>query len=331
MTIVHELGHIFTKAVDVETIFLKANQLVSRVMPTDAFLVALYKEGSDEVHIPFALDNGVRYHPGLLKYGEGNISKAIMTKAAVHIQTEKELTQSTPRRWGNRQCPTSTAIFVPMLLGDQVKGVISAQSYREFAYRPEHEELLRMIGFQVASAIETAELYDKIYRTTITDEMTKLKNYRAFHEDLKGWLSTLTPDQSLTLIMMDSDDLKRVNDKYGHDMGDQLIQKIADAIRDVQEREEAYRYAGDEFMILAPELSVEQAVEKLERIRNYLEEHVLITECGESVSITLSAGIAQYPLDASTGDELKRVVDYAMYQSKKGGKNCTTVYRSPTS
>lgn len=110
-----------------------------------------------------------------------------------------------------------------------MKGVISAQSYREFAYKKEHEELLKIIGSQVASAVETARLYDRMYQMSFRDDLTGILNYRAFHRDLEKLLEE--GQSSVALIMLDSDHLKAVNDQYGHHVGDELIRCIAEALK----------------------------------------------------------------------------------------------------
>ncbi|UFJ41489.1 sensor domain-containing diguanylate cyclase [Brevibacillus humidisoli] len=324
LIILHELGQTFTKTFDTFEICQKAFELVSRVMATDAFFIAIYDEREQTIHIPFSIDDGVIYEEATLEFGEGNISKVIANRETIHIKTGEEM--GSYIRWGNPEKETSTCIFVPIMLGDQVKGVISAQSYQEFAYRKEHEELLKIIGFQVASAIETASLYEKLYRSSVYDEMTGIKNYRAFHQDLDKLIADAGTTGSVTLIMLDSDNLKQVNDQYGHHTGDLLIQQIASALKTMlDEGQEAYRYAGDEFMILAPGLSLTQAEEKVRLIQEYLAEYPLHHE-GYEIPITVSTGIAAYPDHAASADELKRVVDKALYHSKNQGKNCITVF-----
>jgi len=323
LKILHEMAHTFTKTFDEEQIIWKAFELVSRVMRTDAFLIAFYDENDSQIRIPISIDNGVNYGPSLIPLGAGYVSQVIQTKQTIHLRTHEE-TESYPYvRWGDPKQETSTCIFVPMMLGNQVKGVISAQSYREFAYNSEHEELLKIIGFQVASAIETARLYDKVYQMSIMDELTNIKNYRAFHHDLERMLAA---GEEVTLIMLDSDNLKAVNDEFGHHMGDALIRKVAEAIVSCMEpSDSAYRYAGDEFMILCVKTSWEQAEQRVSKICRFLSEHPLHCD-GREITVSVSVGIARFPDDADEADALKRAADEALYQSKKKGKNCMTFY-----
>lgn len=328
LLILHKLGQTFTRTFDTLEISRKAFELVSQVMVVDAFFLALYDEVERVISIPFSIENGVVYDAKTFVFGEGYISRVIATRKLIHIKSKEELEQSTIR-WGDPARETRTCLFVPILLEEEVKGVLSAQCYQEYAYRREHEQLLSTIGLQVASALETANLYETLYRSSLYDELTGIKNYRAFHQDLDKLIADVGEDGFVTLIMLDSDNLKQVNDQYGHHTGDLLIQKVAHALKQVLDEEEAYRYAGDEFMILAPNLNLTRAEEKIRRIQEYLAAHPLILE-GVEIPITVSTGIAAYPEHASTAEELKRVVDKALYRSKQQGKNCITVFaKSP--
>lgn len=325
LKILHELGHSFTQTFDQEQICKKAHELCSRVMPTDAFFIAFYNEGDQQIYVPFSWDNGVLYPPEYLEFGKGFISQVLQTKKTIHFKTQKEL-EGPIVKWGNPDRETSTAIFVPMHLGDQVKGVISAQSYREYAYNQEHEELLRIIGIQVVNAMETAHLYKKLYQVSVTDELSGLKNYRAFHRDLERMIKNLPSGDTISLIMLDSDHLKQVNDRFGHHMGDLMIKKIAGAMQANLEKEEyGYRYAGDEFMILCRNRSLEETIAKVESIQQELAERPL-EHSGDPLHITVSAGIAICPQHARSSDTLKRAADQALYVSKSKGKNCITVF-----
>jgi diguanylate cyclase (GGDEF)-like protein len=327
LKVLHELGQTFSQTFDKEQIYKKAYELVSRVMNADAFVIALYQEGDKEFSIPFSMDNGVRYENRAMPLGKGIISKVLTTSKTIHLKTEKDVQgHENYVQWGNPEQNTETCIFVPMIFNNQIKGVISAQNYREFAYESEHEELLRIIGIQVASAMETAILYDKVYEMSIKDELTQLKNNRKFHLDLEDKIAHASVREPVNLMMLDSDNLKKVNDRYGHDLGDRLIKRIAEALlHNLEEDEEAYRYAGDEFMIISPNSSIESVTEKALNIQQYLNEHPLEFE-EHQITTTISIGIAKYPTQSTSADELKRLADEAMYESKNKGKNKVTVY-----
>jgi diguanylate cyclase (GGDEF)-like protein len=325
MKILGDLTHTFAMTFEEDQILWKAFELVSRVMRADAFFIAFFDEGDSEIQIPICVDGGVNYGPLTIPYGQGMISRVISSGQTIHIRTmQGEPSEPLMIRWGSPEIDTNACIFVPLKVGQQVIGVISAQSYREFAYKKEHEELLKIIGFQVASAVTTARMYDRMYQMSFQDELTGLFNYRAFHRDLEAML--VKPDASVTLIMLDSDSLKSVNDLYGHHLGDEVIKRIAEAMKEIAGPDDtSYRYAGDEFMLLSPNVTLEEAAEKVRLIREYLRAKPL---CQDNcyIYVEVSAGIASFPADADSADGLKRAADEALYISKRKGKNCTTVY-----
>lgn len=323
LKILHDFGQIYAKTFNEELIYEKVLEVVSRVMPTDAFFIALY-QGDSEIQVPFSVDAGKRIPPFTVSYGDGNIlSRVIKSQETIHIKTAKELIE--PHEFLGSQ-KTNTCIFVPLFNENQVKAVISAQSFHEFAYRKEHEELLRIIGYQVVQAIETARLYNKIFHMSHTDELTGLKNHRAFHKDLHFLIEE--QNERIALMMIDSDELKKTNDKFGHHIGDLYLQRLANGIKSIlKEGEEGYRYAGDEFMIIIRNYSEERINDIFAHLSTYLSLHPIVVQ-SENIVVSFSAGIAIYPEHASTPQALKEAADKALYKSKNMGRKQCMIYSS---
>lgn len=326
LKVLHEFGQTFSHTYDKEQIYQKAYELISRVMDAHAFVIAIYHEGEEDIDIPFCIDGGVRYDPQKIPLGQGIISKVIKTRRTIHLRSESEVAyHKNVLLWGNPKQNTEACIFVPMILNSKLVGVLSVQNYSKFAYGEEHEELLRILGTQVASAIERADLYDKLYQMSVRDELTNIKNSRKFHLDLAEKVAGSR--QPITLIMFDSDNLKEVNDCFGHHVGDQLIIHVSETLlRHLGEGDEAYRFAGDEFMIISTETELENVMEKVYQIQKDLKENPFEYE-NQSIQVTVSVGIAQYPFDTTNAEDLKRLADKAMYESKRNGKNQITVYK----
>ncbi|MBE3555251.1 MAG: GGDEF domain-containing protein [Thermicanus sp.] len=321
-----EMTNTFMHTFDREVIYEKAFQLVSQVMVTDGFFIALYQEEKKEFYIPFFMDTGKRYDPITIKYGQGFISQVVKNRKILHLSTSQEAEAFEHVRWGNTEQDTNTALFIPLTLGEHVKGVISAQSYKEYAYSQEDVELLQTIGGLVIHAIESVELYEKIAKLSYHDDLTGLKNRRAFQKDLEKAFQEWSGGQEIILIMMDSDHLKELNDRFGHDVGDMLIQRIGAMLKKLEGREiSCYRYAGDEFMVL---LKTEVPRDLQQIAREFLEE--LIKEPlkvnGVPLYFTMSVGVASFPKHASSREELLKNVDQALYFSKNHGKNRITVF-----
>lgn len=329
LKILHEFGKLITNTLDKYEICKKAFELVGRVMDVDAFFIALYEPVNNEIQFPLLVDVGEMLDPFTIPFGEGIVSKVIATREILHLKTSTELDKHGAKTIGNDEKMVNSGIYVPLLFGDQIKGVISAQSLRQFSYTKEHVELLKIIGSQVVNAIENSNLYKAVYERTIRDELTNLLNRRAFNKDIEEQMKIAQESKgSLVLIMFDSDNLKTVNDVYGHEVGDIYIRHIAKALHDhCNEGEKAYRLAGDEFLIIAPNITVDEALRKVNTIQRYLQDHP-VELMGNYFPITVSVGIAAYPDHTDNVDDLKRFADEALYRSKES-KNEVSIYTKP--
>jgi diguanylate cyclase (GGDEF)-like protein len=316
--ILHDFAQVCSKTLDEHTLLKKAYEMVSQVMATDAFYIALYTEGDSHIHFALMVDHGKFYPKELVEFGDNYTSMVINSREIIH---QKKAPQSAvfseTATFGENA--TSACLFVPVIIDGHVKGVISAQSYSDFAYRTEHEELLQIIGTQVINSIETARLYEQIYKMSQTDELTGLKNHRAFHEDLSKLIIENT--QEIILVMVDSDNLKKLNDNYGHDIGDLYLQVLANGIKSISNANiEGYRYAGDEFMILIT-ANLPHGIEGLyKELKEYYVQNPLYVS-DHQINVSFSTGVATYPYHGSSVDSLKKSADNALYVAKKQGKN----------
>jgi diguanylate cyclase (GGDEF)-like protein len=315
--ILHDFAQVCSKTLDEHTLLKKAYEMVSQVMATDAFYIALYTEGDSHIHFVFMIEHGKIYPKEFVEFGDNYTSMVISSREIIHQKKAPQTAEySETATFGEND--TSSCLFVPVIIDGHVKGVISAQSYSDFAYRTEHEELLQIIGTQVINSIETARLYEQIYKMSQTDELTGLKNHRAFHEDLSKLIRE--SNQEIILVMVDSDNLKKVNDNYGHDIGDLYLQVLANGIKTISNSHiEGYRYAGDEFMILITGnfLGIEEVYQGL---KEYYEQNPIFVSDNQ-INVSFSTGVATYPYHGSSVDLLKKSADNALYVAKKHGKN----------
>lgn len=160
-----------------------------------------------------------------------------------------------------------------------------------------------------------------------TDELTGLDNIRAFNNTLALEIKkSIRYQRVFSLLMIDADNLKSINDKYGHEAGDRLIRAIATTIQGcLRESDTLARYGGDEFIALLPETEQDRAIEAGERIRKAVE-NTAFDMNGEQIKSTVSIGIASFPHQADNNIDLLRKADKALYASKHAGRNKATLY-----
>jgi len=162
------------------------------------------------------------------------------------------------------------------------------------------------------------------------DEMTGLANYRACHETLeKETERAKRYNRTLTIMMIDIDDFKCCNDTYGHLAGDTAMVQIAGLIKkQTRASDVATRYGGEEFMVILPETTIDEASAVAERIRESIAQHQFLTEEGEPMaSLSVTIGISSLPDHASTKKDLIRTADIALYKGKTTGKNKVVVFQ----
>ncbi len=168
---------------------------------------------------------------------------------------------------------------------------------------------------------------NRVKATSDTDELTGLYNIRGFNALARHEIGQAARySRSFSLMMVDSDHLKEINDTYGHAAGDRLIQTIAHVIRNaIKSTDVVARYGGDEFICLLPGASQQTAMQVAERIRQRLADEPLPIDDGH-IAITVSVGIATYPVHGATMEDLSKSADRALYVSKAQGRDRVTVY-----
>ena len=219
---------------------------------------------------------------------------------------------------------TRPLAVVPLLYQARSMGVLMVCSDDPHRIWQENELLLlRTVADQVAVAVNHARLFTQMQQLALTDGLTGCVNRRSFEMQLERDLRLATRmRQPVSLIMLDIDHFKRVNDTYGHDAGDAALRFLADVLRDeLRGVDTAARYGGEEFAVILPQAGLDGALIVAERLRSRLE----TTEVPGIGHITGSFGLATFPLHANSRDGLVGAADRALYQAKHEGRNriCT--------
>jgi diguanylate cyclase (GGDEF)-like protein len=215
---------------------------------------------------------------------------------------------------------TRPLAVVPLLYQARSMGVLLVCSDDPHRIWQENELLLlRTVADQVAVAVNHARLFTQMQQLALTDSLTGCVNRRSFEMQLERDLRLATRmRQPVSLIMLDIDHFKRVNDTYGHDAGDAALRFLADVLRDeLRGVDTAARYGGEEFAVILPQAGLEGALIVAERLRSRLE----TTEVPGIGFITGSFGLATFPLHANSRDQLVGAADRALYEAKHAGRN----------
>jgi diguanylate cyclase (GGDEF)-like protein len=223
------------------------------------------------------------------------------------------------------QCP-GKSVCTPLTVGGEVIG--SVLITRQAHYSPMEQQLIRDSVGQAAPVLANMRNLAIAELRAATDSLTGLPNKRAVGDTLKRMLAqasrTLTP---LSLLLLDLDHFKDINDSFGHPVGDQTLANVGAALRSaVRDSDFAGRNGGEEFAVILPGTDIVGAALTAEKIRAAIAE---ISLPGTDVSVTVSVGIAAYPDHATTTERLERLADSALYMAKRSGRDRVEIATPP--
>ena len=304
----------------VELVMEKIRQLI----PSEAWSLLMVDEEKQELVFEAALGaNGSDVASYRLKMGEGVAGWVAETgKPAIVNDTRKDR-RFTARLDNQTRFATRSILCAPLVSRGRTIGVLEIINKRDGKFSRADLDLLLTLVEPCAIALENAILFQRTEQLTITDDLTKLFNSRYLNlylgREIKRCKRHGIP---LSIIFLDLDGFKGINDQYGHLAGSGTLTEVGLILADgVRESDILARYGGDEFVAVLPETPASGALVIAERLRRSIEENQFLKELGLAARISASFGIASYPDHALTPEALIQKADQAMYRVKEREKN----------
>lgn len=209
-------------------------------------------------------------------------------------------------------------LCVPLLYRDAPIGVMTATSHERDAFSENERDLMVFVAKTIAIDVENIRLR----KLSITDPLTGAYNREYLQQHLGGALEAAAlRSQAYSVAMIDVDHFKRVNDRFGHDVGDVVLAEVAQRLRGaIREDDTLVRYGGEEFLVLLPKSDVVKAREIAERMRSKVQRRPFVVSANE-IEVRISIGVAEHHSHSESAGELVRRADGALYAAKDAGRN----------
>jgi diguanylate cyclase (GGDEF)-like protein/putative nucleotidyltransferase with HDIG domain len=322
----HEIAQTIGSSLNLsDTVTLVANKLKS-IVPFDSCVIFLVDERSGKAVAAHAVgEEAEMFSSRRLTVGDGITGWVIAnSRSMCNASPELDLVgvpDAVVKRFRG-------VLVSPLLREDGAFGAIALYSQSRTSYTTEHVRLLESVCQHASSALNNALTYEKTRESALVDPLTELPNARGFYMMLEQRLAECQRmnRESLAVICMDVDDFKIINDKYGHSIGDRLLASVAGVVRrELRQMDILTRYAGDEFVAIMPMASSKMAASIADRMRNAVEEQLFSVRAGTMIGLGVSLGVACFPEDGETSEELLTAAARRMQRDKHGRKAILTL------
>ncbi len=248
--------------------------------------------------------------------GQGILGRVARSGESALIQSSEGLLQGVLE-------DARSVLCIPITYGETLLGVLNVESKEEEAFSPQDRLIMNTLADLLATALHNAFVFQKLQQQSITDGLTGIKTRRFFWEALNSeWRRGSRSGRPFSVVLMDLDKFKGVNDTLGHLEGDLVLARVGRLLEQkCRQSNVVARYGGDEFIILMPETGIEQAQILAERLRLWISTDTMLSEH----NITGSFGVASFPVHGYSVEDIIRVADAGMYVSKhQGGDRVST-------
>lgn len=327
IAIFNEIGKTLTSSLTVNEVLEKILYKVAEFFSPENWSLLLVDEQSRELY--FEIVVGEFKHTEKLKdirvkVGEGVAGWVAKTGRPLFVPSVDEEPHFSKKFDVATEFSTESIICIPLKIRDKVLGVIELINKNDISPLHRYDmEILTTVADYAAIALENARNYEEVQRLTITDDITGLYNARHLHKLLQLEIEQAQFQQTrFSLIFFDLDFFKNVNDTHGHLIGSRLLGKVGRLVAGhLGEEYLAARYGGDEFVLILPRTTKQQALEFCRTLQRDLNTHRFFADEGLNISLTASFGIATFPEDATTKEAILHVADERMYRVKDRQRN----------
>jgi len=328
LKIFHDVAKALTSTLDLETILQTIMEKMAAYFEPATWSLIMIDEVSQEPYYAAAVGEGAEGLATLRLTDGSHLTDWVIehgkTLVIENVNVDPNIDPDSRREWLEGSC---SVVCVPVRTGEKVLGVIQLVNVDMKVYR-QSELLLQTLADYAAIAIENARAVRRIQELSITDDCTGLYNARhLFTVIAEEFHRSSRFGYEFTLLFLDLDHFKRVNDEHGHLIGSKLLGEVGVCLREnLRLVDAAFRYGGDEFAILLPQTSREAGLRVARRIARVFHHRRWLPDENFRVDLRASIGIATYPSDATTPQSIVQRADEMMYAVKQAGRDNIAIY-----
>jgi diguanylate cyclase (GGDEF)-like protein len=320
VAVFHELGKALTSSLQLDQVLRTIMEKIEEFLHPDTWSLLLVDAAKQELYFELAIGKNAHTLKDVrIKMGHGIAGWVAESQQAVIVPDVSRDTRFFAKVDEKTKMETHSIVAVPVRFRDHCLGVIELiNCMGAEGFHDRDLALLEALADFAAIALENARHVQRIHELTITDDCTTLYNARHLNFILETEIyRSQRYGYEFSLVFLDLDHFKSVNDTHGHLAGSKLLAEIGNVLRgNCRLIDFAFRYGGDEFVILLPQTSKENACGVARRLHKLIREMCWLRGDGLDVRVTVSAGVAAYPTDAKTKAELLHLADEAMYLVK---------------
>lgn len=325
LSLFHEVGKALASTLDLQKILQTIMEKISDFLQPDTWSLLMLDDKTHELYYEMAIGTDANQLKDIrVRMGEGIAGWVAESGEPILVEDIKTDSRRMVRRDGSAHPEAQSIVCVPVKGREKILGVIElVNTLSKERFHEEDIPILKNLADYAAIALENARYVKRIHELTITDDCTALYNARHLNFVLDAEIYRSTRyGYEFSVIFIDLDHFKQVNDTHGHLMGSKLLWFIGDLIKShLRLIDYAFRYGGDEFVVLLPQTSKRNALMVVRRLRELLNSRIFFVEEGLNVKVTASFGIAGFPDDARTRRELLHLADEAMYLVKNSTRD----------
>jgi len=332
--IIGEIVQKITATLNIEKVLNLVYESIHKLMDADLFGICLYDEVERSINFKILMEESkpLPLYQISIDNEKSYAAQCIRTKKEIILNDLIVDEKLLYRKEGRPDIKPKSIIYYPLIIEDKVVGAMTVQSYRSNAYTDRNKEIIRALASYMAIALNNSQKSEELKAKTSeleylsqTDMLTGLYNRRYIIRKLEAECVRYQRNQRVfSIVMLDIDHFKRINDIHGHDCGDHILVGVTQVLKSLLRKQDVLaRWGGEEFLMLLPDTKGEEAVSLCECFRQTIEEKRFVYK-EKRVQVTITLGVEECSQNLSI-DSIINSTDKALYEGKNKGRNCVVL------